>query len=348
MNELNKIQRFLGKQCTIWSKDRTILRRGQIDCRTKDWRKPSRKFIFFLFNDILLWTSKRGELQHANYLQNCKVEPADSRTRVENKFQITFQDNKDMTLMLECDTAAQRNEWYDAILNASQPSSMAIQAATRESIMGVLGISDALWNKAEAKINVLENTSDEHLPRTESKKRDYFYEPSKKPSASISLIKQDNGPADGAFQTAPYREPSLSGDGFNEFEMSVNFEQQDFEQVLESKPESTSDRRPVESNDLSVYLIERKLSGDNSRDVRSDGTELESPRSFRIVRQFSRDVTDGLTPPSAMSETLGSGSSLQLLESKDSNLKSTIIRRRGWSLSDEASFTPKLVKLNIV
>jgi len=343
MNELNKIQRFLGKQCTIWSKDRTILRRGQLNCRTKGWRKPSRKFIFFLFNDILLWTSKGGELQHANYLQNCKVEPSDSMTRVENKFQITFEDHKEMTLMLECDTAAQRNEWYNAILNASQPSSMAIQTAERESIMRVLGISDALWKKAEAKINVLENTSDDHLPRTDYKKRDYPYEPTKKPLGSISLIKQDNG----AFHI-PCWEPSHSGEANNEFEISVNFEQQDLEQVLESMPESTSDRRPVESNDLSVYVIERKLSWDSFRDVRSDGKELESPRSFRIVRQFSRDVTDGLTPSSAMSETLGSGASFQSLESKDSNFKSGIIKRRGWSLSEEALFTRKPVKLNIV
>lgn len=53
-NEMNKIQLFLGTQCAILSPNRRIVRRGKMTRRTTGWTARNKRYIFFLFTDLLL------------------------------------------------------------------------------------------------------------------------------------------------------------------------------------------------------------------------------------------------------------------------------------------------------
>jgi len=53
-NEMNKVQQFLNKQCNIITPVRFIIRRGMMIRRTTSWPARNKRYMFFLFNDILL------------------------------------------------------------------------------------------------------------------------------------------------------------------------------------------------------------------------------------------------------------------------------------------------------
>jgi len=121
-NEMNKIQQFLGDQCNVFGANRSIIRQGKMYSQTKGWASRNKRFIFFLFTDILLWTTKKGELQNAVYLQNCKLLQSFSKSNPERKFQIEFSEQIHKPLLLECKSQRQRNEWYLAISVAVENS----------------------------------------------------------------------------------------------------------------------------------------------------------------------------------------------------------------------------------
>lgn len=117
-SEMNKVQWFLDNQCNIISPTRRIVRRGLIIRRTTSWPVRNKHYIFFLFNDILLWTTRKGELQNVLRLRNCVVRPSESKSNQALKFEVeaNMKGEKNYKLLkLECKDPHQRNEWYDAI-----------------------------------------------------------------------------------------------------------------------------------------------------------------------------------------------------------------------------------------
>jgi len=114
-SEMNKVQWFLKSQCAIFSPNRVIIRRGAMLGRTTGWTARNKSNIFFLFNDILLWTSKNGELQNIWPLENCEVKDSNSKNNFERKFVIILSGQKHKTLLLECTSKKQRNNWYEII-----------------------------------------------------------------------------------------------------------------------------------------------------------------------------------------------------------------------------------------
>ena len=89
-NEMNMVQVLLGKQCNILGNKRRIIRRGIITRRTSGWTSRKTEYIFFLFSDIFLWTSRKGKLKNAVYLVNCELELRDTTDISSRSFQIVM------------------------------------------------------------------------------------------------------------------------------------------------------------------------------------------------------------------------------------------------------------------
>jgi len=117
-NEMNKVQQFLDTQCNIITPTRRIIRRGVMTRRTTTWPARNKYYIFFLFNDVLLWTTKKGDLQNLVILRTCVVRPSESRYNQARKFEVEsdMPGNKHHKILkLECKDLRQRNDWYNAI-----------------------------------------------------------------------------------------------------------------------------------------------------------------------------------------------------------------------------------------
>jgi len=112
-NEMNKVQKFLNNQCDILAPERAIVRRGMMTRRTSGWR--SKQYVFFLFNDMLLWTNKNGILQNALQLRSCEVMPSSEKKYAHRKFEVVYRGEKHKTLRLDCAKVKERNDWYEAI-----------------------------------------------------------------------------------------------------------------------------------------------------------------------------------------------------------------------------------------
>jgi len=117
-SEMNKVQLFLNKQCNIFAPERRILRRGMMVRRTLGWASRKKVYIFFLFNDVLLWTTKSGELQNVVMLRDCDVVCSDAKTNPNRKLKVVSSGRKNKVLLLECASEKQRNDWFDAIQEA--------------------------------------------------------------------------------------------------------------------------------------------------------------------------------------------------------------------------------------
>merc|ERR1719193_727998 len=113
-NEMNKVQQFLDRQCDIISPNRIIIRRGTMIRRTTGWAARNKTYVFFLFNDVLLWTTQNRELQNIVQLVNCRVMASDAKTDTERKFKIVSTGRKNKTLLLECTSKRQRDDWFKA------------------------------------------------------------------------------------------------------------------------------------------------------------------------------------------------------------------------------------------
>jgi len=114
-SEMNKVQQFLGKQCDIFVPNRKLVRRGLMRRRTTGWMARNKYHIFFLFNDIMLWTTKSGELQNWISLRYCEVMESDSTVNPERKLKIVFSGWKTKILYCDCDTRRQRMAWFEAL-----------------------------------------------------------------------------------------------------------------------------------------------------------------------------------------------------------------------------------------
>jgi len=114
-NEMNKVQRFLGDQCDILAPDRAIIRRGMMMSRNASWTARNKRQVFFLFNDMLLWTNKNGTLQNAVHLSICEAIPSCAKNNPERKFEILYRGKRPKTIKLECEGVEERNDWYSAV-----------------------------------------------------------------------------------------------------------------------------------------------------------------------------------------------------------------------------------------
>jgi len=116
-NEMNKVQQFLGSQVNILAPKRLIIRRGPMFRRTTGWAARRKHYIFFLFSDLLVWTSKKGELQNLVRLRDCHVTASDSKTNPEKKFKIISSGKNKVhkVLLLECNLKQQRDDWFTSV-----------------------------------------------------------------------------------------------------------------------------------------------------------------------------------------------------------------------------------------
>lgn len=158
-NEMNKVQLFVGTQCSVLHPKRLVVRRGMMSCRTFDLPERKLSYMFFLFNDILLWTTKNSKTPNIVELWNAKVKPSEAREKLNLKFKIVSgvgQNNK--ILFLECKSKRQRDGWYKAIETG-------IWNAVRgnvESWSRVEGVTSADEEKSAVTSNVsLENKTEE-------------------------------------------------------------------------------------------------------------------------------------------------------------------------------------------
>jgi len=117
-SEMIKVQLFLNKQCNIFSPDRRILRRGMMIRRNLGWASRRKMYIFFLFNDFFLWTSKSGELQNVVMLHHCEVSDFDAKNNPARMLKVVAKGRKSKVLLLECTTEQQRNDWLESMKEA--------------------------------------------------------------------------------------------------------------------------------------------------------------------------------------------------------------------------------------
>jgi len=117
-NEMNKVQQFLRNQCRVIGNNRRIVRRGMMTRRTTTWPARNKRYIFFLFNDVLLWTTRKGDLQNVVLVSDCEVQNSESTTNRARKFEVVvnYKDSrKSKLLKLECNSLRQRTEWFDSL-----------------------------------------------------------------------------------------------------------------------------------------------------------------------------------------------------------------------------------------
>jgi len=148
-NEMNKIQKFLNHQCDIFAPNRRIVRRGLITQKTSGWPSRSKDFIFFLFNDILIWTNTKGVLQNMVPLRICVVFPSDSKSNPKSKFKLIVKHDKQIDLRLECENQEQRDEWCAAINRKIQEQ---LKACVEESTTSthLSKINTKLWGTSSS------------------------------------------------------------------------------------------------------------------------------------------------------------------------------------------------------
>jgi len=203
MNEMNKIQKFLGDQCNIFGANRNIIRQGMLYSQSKGWISRNKQYVFFLFTDILVWTTKKGELQNAVYLKKCQLLPSFSKINRERKFQIEFREQTHKPLLLECKSQKQRNEWYFAL-------SIAVKKAQELLSKARLGPEEGIWGE-EKHVDII-------LPKESQKDNE-----EKEGEAPANFVDEFNYP------DSP-NASSSGGDDFSyhHFEYSKNYPNQAF------------------------------------------------------------------------------------------------------------------------
>lgn len=119
-NEMNKVQQFVKDSNFVIAKPkRKILRRGVMKRYFAGWSTRNRTYIFFLFNDVIFWTSKKGDIQSVLLLQCCAILDSDSKHNPKRKMKLVYQDaKKRKTFDLECTNEQQRKQWFNALSNA--------------------------------------------------------------------------------------------------------------------------------------------------------------------------------------------------------------------------------------
>jgi len=117
--EMNRIEVFVRDSFQISAPGRQIIRRGLMTRHFTGWSKRNKTFIFFLFNDVIFWTSMKGNIQNVLFLKNCELLDSDLKHNSKRKLKIVHQNEKKKRIFdLECSTEQQRWHWFEVLGNA--------------------------------------------------------------------------------------------------------------------------------------------------------------------------------------------------------------------------------------
>lgn len=207
-NEMNKVQQFLDKQCTIISPNRRIVRRGLMTRRTTTWPVRNKHYVFFLFNDVLLWTTRKGELQNLVFLRDSEIKPSTSKTNQKLKFEVIadgrqYQYHKH--LKLECKEIRQRNEWYNAI---EKEINLSKKLVTKETASKPSAMEEDLAN---------------YIAQHAESRPDFLTPP---PDTANTIEKKTNDSPEEVFEREV--EEEITNPGHRRYQHSMNFEPEDF------------------------------------------------------------------------------------------------------------------------
>jgi len=120
MNEMNKIQVVLQMQYDIFAPGRRPIRQGMMICQLAGRASRGEShFIFYLFNDILLWMNRKKVLKNVLFLKNCRVFELDAKdVNKEKRFKIEYEGKDRQVFILECASQRKKDEWLKAIESA--------------------------------------------------------------------------------------------------------------------------------------------------------------------------------------------------------------------------------------
>jgi len=119
--ELNKVQHIVGDQCDLLLCRRLFIRRGEMIRRTTGWKARNKRYIFFLFNDVFLWTTMKDDLQNVVKLHKCTVLPSGAKMEPGRKFKVeveAFGRRSKKVIHLECKSEEERNQWFISLETA--------------------------------------------------------------------------------------------------------------------------------------------------------------------------------------------------------------------------------------
>merc|ERR1719317_943766 len=202
MHEVYRVQIYLAGQVDIFADKRRLIRRGMIIRRTEGFTARNKQYVFFLFNDILLWTTKKGMFQNVVPLDKCQVLPWEARNNSEKKLKVVAREDRVKILWLECKSKRQRDDWYctieSAIVNSHKllyektielPAAMAFEDSDEEEKARQPSVSNndkALIRAKEDKIPLRAPLSNNNLTAFTENKEEY-----KKPDSDSEDIAYD-------------------------------------------------------------------------------------------------------------------------------------------------------------
>jgi len=113
--EVHKVQLFIGDSYKIVSHDRKIVRRGVLRCKSSDGIVGEKEFIFFLFNDVLIWTTEEGQLQNQVELRYCEIFPPDDGDDQERQLLLKFGPKSEENIILMSESKMEMDAWRHAL-----------------------------------------------------------------------------------------------------------------------------------------------------------------------------------------------------------------------------------------
>jgi len=94
--------------------------------RTTSWPARNKQYVFFLFNDILIWTTNKGMFQNVVALYSCELQPWENTSDPKKKFKLVARrDSQSKILLLECKSPQNKSAWYSSLELAIQGSNKA-------------------------------------------------------------------------------------------------------------------------------------------------------------------------------------------------------------------------------
>jgi len=116
LHEIYRVQVWLGGKVNIIVEQRRIVKRGVMTSISKSWTARNKEYVFFLFNDILLWATKTGSFKNVLTVYSCEVRPEDGSSNLDRKFQlVSKREGMVKILHLACETPAQRDNWWNIL-----------------------------------------------------------------------------------------------------------------------------------------------------------------------------------------------------------------------------------------
>merc|ERR550534_1294687 len=305
-NEMNKVQKFLSNQCDILAPERAIVRRGVMTRRTSGVLGRNKHYVFFLFNDMLLWTTKNGALQNALQLRSCEVMPSSAKNFAPRKFEVVYRSEKHKTLRLECETVNERNNWYEALKKTISTAKVKYSEA---------------WSRSESLVNTKYSAYSDNLSDDDSK----VIEPS-----DVSKGEDDNSRVENSEQLQdPYNK---------RYTVTSSFRIQEFKEIdpMGDNVSQVSEQDVAFHQERRNYLAEDSKTGSaclspfekaGSKQAEEAGDSvivMQSPDNSNLPNQSGSVVLVRKSTSTKQSENKDDG-----FESSDRGKKSNIVRRSG-------------------